>query len=101
MSVREPISIDYQCATKSRSAWKQSLIVQYIFRAEFTVKTDESPQAGWMELAGRIWPADQTLPTTALKNESAAIPRVRPLGIQPNRDWLKKYPVKTKNRKQL
>jgi len=65
-SVRELISVDYQCATKSRSAWKQSLIVRYVFRAEFTVKTNEPPRAGWMELAGRIWPAGRTLPTPDL-----------------------------------
>ena len=65
-SVREPINVDYQCATKSCSAWKQSLIVRYIFRAEFNVKTDEPPRAGWTQLAGRIWPAGQTLPTPDL-----------------------------------
>ena len=65
-SVREPISIDYQSATKSCSAWKQSLIVRYVFRAEFTVKTDEPPRAGWTELSGRIWPAGRTLPTPGL-----------------------------------
>jgi len=37
-SVREPISVDYQCATESRSAWKQSLIVRYVFRAELMLK---------------------------------------------------------------
>jgi len=66
MSVREPISVDYQCVTKSRSAWKQSLIVRCIFRVEFNVKTDEPPRAGWTELAGRIWPAGRTLPTPGL-----------------------------------
>ena len=30
-SVREPISIDYQCATKSYSAWKQLLVFQCIW----------------------------------------------------------------------
>jgi len=62
-SVREPISIDYQCVTKSRSEWKQLLIVQYVFRAD---KTDDPPRAGWTELTGRIWPAGRTLPTPAL-----------------------------------
>jgi len=65
-SVREPISIDYQCATKSRSAWKHSLIVRYVFRAEFNVETNDPPRAGWMELAGRIWPVGRTLPTPGL-----------------------------------
>ena len=60
------MSIDYQCATKSRSAWKQSLIVRYVFRAEFNVKTDKPSRAGWTELAGRIWPAGRTLPTPDL-----------------------------------
>ena len=63
---RVEISIDYQCATKSRSAWKQSLIVRYVFLAEFNVKTDELPWAGWMELVGRIWPTGRTLPTPGL-----------------------------------
>ena len=65
--VREPIGVDYQCATKSCSAWKQSLIVWYVFRAKFNVKTDESPRAGWTELAGRIWRAGRTLPTPVLE----------------------------------
>ena len=69
---REPISVDYQCATKSRSAWKQSLIVRYDFRVEFNLKIDEPPRAGWTELAGRIWPAGRTLPTPGLN--SAIIP---------------------------
>ena len=64
--LREPISVDYQCATKSRSAWKQSLIVRYDFRAEFNLKIDEPPRARWTELAGRIWPAGRTLPTPDL-----------------------------------
>jgi len=56
MSVTEPISVDYQCATKSRSASKQSLIVRYVFRAEFNVKTDEPPRAGWMYLRAGFGP---------------------------------------------
>jgi len=43
------------------------LIGRYVFRAEFNVKTDEPPRAGWTELAGRIWPAGRTLPTPVLE----------------------------------
>ena len=39
------------------------------FRAEFNVKNDEPPRAGWTDLAGRIWPAGRTLPTPALTTE--------------------------------
>ena len=46
-SVREPISVDYQCATKSRSACiTQFIIVRYVFLAEFNVKTDAGRMDG-------------------------------------------------------
>ena len=69
--VREPISVDYQCATKSRLEWKQSLIIRYVFLAEFNGKTDELPRARWMEHAGRIWPAGRTLPTPGMGQSTA------------------------------
>jgi len=53
MSVRELISVDYQCTTKSRSAWKQSLIVRYVYRRNLMFKlTSHRGPDGWNSQAG-------------------------------------------------
>jgi len=62
-SVREPISINYQCATEPHSCENNRSSFSVFggsTRATFNVKTEQLPRERSMELEGRIWSAGWT-----------------------------------------